>query len=305
MPTDYESLIPVGVARELIAAASTESVALQLGNVQQMPAGIQSVPVVTVEPDAEWTTPAYGGRKKATIVEWTSARLEGEELACVLAIPQAFVDDAGFAVWESVRDRLAAAFARRVDETLLFAVAPVPASFPPTGVVGVAGAAVSGTDALDAIDKGLAAVEAQGLVPNGVASSPAIGSALRRELRTIGSLPSEAPSASVYGLSVAIAAYWDSTKGDAIVGDWTKLVVGIRQDIRFETSDSAILQDATGTIIANAFQDDLVALRCYMRMGAAIGRPVGTDGSPVEPFSLVDWTAATATAARGSRAKAS
>jgi hypothetical protein len=306
MATDFEGLIPQGVARDLIAAAELESVAMRLGNVQRMPDGVESIPVVSVEPDAEWVDPRYGGRKKATTIEWSASRLEAEELACVLAIPQAWVDDSGFDVWGAVRGRLASAFAKRIDETLLFAVAPVPASFPAGGVIGVAGAAVSGSDALDAIDKGLAAIEAQGLIPDGVASSPKIGSALRQEYRTIGSLPSEQPGANVYGVDVAIAGYWDATKGDAIVGSWEHLVIGVREDIRFETSDSAILQDASGAIIANAFQDDLVAMRCYMRLGAAIGRPVGQAGSPVNPFVAVDWSATTARASSsgsGSRSR--
>jgi Phage capsid family len=289
MATDFESLIPTSVASDLIAAAEQESVAMRLGNVTTMPTGIESVPTVTVEPDAEWN--ALGGRKKATTIEWTALRLEAEELACILAIPQAWIDDNGFPVWDQVRGRVASGFAKRIDETVLFAVAPVPSSFPPTGVVGVAGTALTGADALDAIDKGLAAVEAQGLLPNGIASSSAIGSALRKEYRTIAVTPDTAPTSTLYGPPVAIAAYWDATKGDAIVGDWTKLVIGVREDIRFETSDSAILQDAAGAILANAFQDDLVAMRCYMRIGAAIGLPVGSDGTPVEPFALVDWTA--------------
>ena len=97
--------------------------------------------------------------------------------------------------------------------------------------------------------------------------------------------------APVYGLPVAVTPAWNATVGDAIVGDWQCLVIGVREDIRYDMSDSAILTDGAGAIIANAFQDDLVALRCFMRMGAAIGRPVATDGTPAEPFSLVDWTA--------------
>jgi hypothetical protein len=287
--TDFESLIPTSVAGELIAAAEQESVAMRLGNVTRMPTGIESVPTVTVEPDAEWN--AMAGRKKATTIEWTALRLEAEELACVLAIPQAFLDDAGYPVWEQVRGRIASAFARRIDETVIFAVGPVPSSFPPTGVVGVAGTKLSGATALEAIDKGLAAVEAQGLVPNGIASGPAIGSALRKEYLAIAVPPDTSPTQTLYGLPVAVAAYWDATKGDAIVGDWSKLVIGVREDIRFETSTDAILQDAGGAILANAFQQDLVAMRCYMRVGAAIGLPVGADSTPVEPFALVDWSA--------------
>jgi Phage capsid family len=294
VPTQFEDLVPAHVVNELIAAAEQQSVAMRLGSVQRMPSGVGSIPVVSVEPDAEWIDPRYGGRKKATTIEWTAQQLAAEELACVLAIPAAWIDDAGFRVWEQVRSRLAAAFAKRIDETLLFGVAPVPSSFPTGGIVAMAGAALTGADALEAIDKGLAAVEGEGLVPNGVASSASIGTALRQELRSIGSLPSEAPSASVYGVEVAIAAYWDGTNGDAIVGDWTKLVIGVREDITFDVSEDAIIQDASGAIIANAFQDDLVAMRCYIRMAAAIGRPVGADGNPVAPFAIVDWTSGVA-----------
>jgi hypothetical protein len=292
--TDFQDLVPTHVVNELLAAAEQQSVAMRLGSVQRMPSGVGSIPVVTVEPDAEWIDPRYGGRKKATTIEWTAQQLMAEELACVLAIPSAWIDDSGFRVWEQVRSRLAAAFARRIDETLLFGVAPVPSSFPAGGIVAMAGTAVTGADALEALDKGLAAVEGEGLVPNGIASGASIGTALRQELRSIGSLPSQAPSASVYGVPVAIAAYWDATKGDAIVGDWTKLVIGIREDITFDLSQDAVITDGSGAIIANAFQDDLTAMRCYIRMAAAVGRPVGSDGNPVAPFAIADWTSGVA-----------
>jgi hypothetical protein len=151
MATDFEGLIPVGVSGELVASVEIQSAAMRLGSVSAMPTGVESVPVVAVEPDAEWTNPRIGGRKLATKIEWSALRLEAEELACTLAIPTAWTTDTSFDVWGQVRERLASAFAKRIDETLLFAVAPVPASFPPTGVVGVAGAAVTGTDALAAL----------------------------------------------------------------------------------------------------------------------------------------------------------
>ena len=181
--------------------------------------------------------------------------------------------------------------AKRIDETLIFAVAPVPSSFPFGGVVAAAGVKLQGTDALDAIDKGLAAVEGRGSSRTG--SAPGPRSAVRCGRSTGRSVRprTRRRRAPVYGLPVAVTPAWNATVGDAIVGDWQCLVIGVREDIRYDMSDSAILTDGAGAIIANAFQDDLVALRCFMRMGAAIGRPVATDGTPAEPFSLVDWTA--------------
>jgi hypothetical protein len=125
-------------------------------------------------------------------VERVTARKR--ELACILAIAPGWIDDTGFPVWDQVRNRVASAFAKRIDETILFAVAPEPSSFPASDVVGVAGAALSGASALEAIDKGLAAVEAQGLLPTGIASSSAIGTAIRKEYRSIAVSPDTAPA---------------------------------------------------------------------------------------------------------------
>ena len=144
-----------------------------------------------------------------------------------------------------------------------------------------------------AIDAGMAAVEASGLLPNGIASGVAIGSALRKEYRAVGALPSEAPTPSIYGLPVETTPVWEADEGDAIVADWTKLLVGVRDDITYDTSEEAVLQDAAGVIIANAFQENLVAMRVYMRVGVAVGTPIKVDGTgaPATAFQAVDWTA--------------
>jgi hypothetical protein len=288
LATDYDSLIPQAVSDQLLNAVTVESVAMALGTVIRMPQGLEQFPVVSALPAAGWVNPRFGGQKPATKIEWSSQQIVPEELACALAIPSAFVDDAGFPVWDQVRPLVSSAMAQVIDDALLFGNGEPP-SFPPNGVSG--GTVITGTDALDAIDKGMAAVEAEGLIPNGIASGTAIGTALRQEYRALMVTPEAPPAQTLYGLPVEVSTVWDSSKGDAIVGDWTKLVIGLRQDIRFETSDSAILQDAAGEIIANAFQEDLVAMRCYMRLGAAIGSPLKADGSGTsDAFANVDWT---------------
>jgi hypothetical protein len=291
MPTDYDSLIPRAVSDQLLNTITVDSVALSLGTVVRMPEGLEQFPVVSALPAAGWVNPRFGGRKPATVVEWSSQMITPEELACALAIPSAFVDDAGFPVWEQVRPLVSSAMAKVIDDAILFGNGE-PATFPPNGTSGAAGPEVSVPgDALAAIDQAMALLEGVGIVPNGIAAGPAIGTALRQEYRTIAVPPDTAPSTTLYGLAVSTTPIWDTTKGDAIVGDWTKLIIGLRQDIRFETSDSAILQDGTGAIIANAFQDDLVAMRCYMRLGAAIGQPLGPTGVAQDPFKAADWTA--------------
>ena len=52
MATEWAELIPTDVARDVISAAESESAVLALGNTIVMPAGVVSVPVVSVAPQA-------------------------------------------------------------------------------------------------------------------------------------------------------------------------------------------------------------------------------------------------------------
>ncbi len=54
-----------------------------------------------------------------------------------------------------------------------------------------------------------------------------------------------------------------------------------------------MLTDDDGTIIANAFQDDVTLIRAHARFACAIGRPISPDGSgPITPFATAKWTGA-------------
>ena len=291
MATDYPNVIPKEVIPALLGRARQRSVVLQLGNVRSMSTGTASIPIVSFMPVAGFVNPTYGGRKPATKIEWTAQAVTAEEIACVAAIPNAFVDDAGFPIFEEVNEQFAGAIAKALDEAVLFGTA-APASFPAGGLYGLAGTPQTGADAVTAIDAAAAQIEASGAMPNGIAAGSAIGAALRSFYRE-GSLstPDQAPAMNIYGWPVVQTPIWDATKGDAVVGDWTYLLVGLRQDVTFDRSDSAMIQDGTGAIIANAFQDDLTAFRCYMRVGVAVGRPLNDKGVAIAPFEFADWTA--------------
>jgi len=290
LATDYANLIPREMADQMLSLARQQSVVLSLGNTRRMSAGLASIPVVSFLPVAGFVNPTYGGRKPATKIEWGAKQIVAEEVACVAAIPNAFVDDVGFPLWDEVRAEFSAAIARAIDTAVLFGDG-APASFPVGGIQAIAGAAVSGADALAAIDGAMAAVEASGATPTGIASSSVIGTAMRQYLRETLAPAGEGAGQSLYGLPVEVTRVWDETAGDALVGDWTFLLVGVRQDMTFDQSPDAVLQDGTGAIIANAFQDDLTAFRIYMRLGVAVGQPINDEGTPIAPFKFADWTA--------------
>ena len=66
----------------------------------------------------------------------------------------------------------------------------------------------------------------------------------------------------------------------------------MRQDMRLEISDSAVVQDDTGAIIYNSWQQDSVVGRLTFRAAYAVANPVtkrepGATGSPF-PFAVLD-----------------
>jgi hypothetical protein len=69
------------------------------------------------------------------------------------------------------------------------------------------------------------------------------------------------------------------------------LVYSIRQDITYKVLTESVIQDpASGNIIYNLAQQDMVALRAVLRIGWQVPNPINrmnTDDSTRYPFSVL------------------
>ena len=289
MATDFDSLVDRGTLSSFAGQVATRSCVMSVANVQPM--GSEAyIPVASALPVAAFVTPRYGGRKPATVIEWTSENIVAEEIAAVVAVPTQWINDATFDVEGQTEQQLAAAVARAFDAAVLFGTG-APASYPVGGLDAIAGNQTGASMAL-AISNAMGAIEATGLTPDGIISGTSVSAALRAAYLTAGELPSTAPMSSLWGLQVCQSPVWDSAKGDALVGDFDYLVVGLHRDVTIETSTDGILQDGAGEIIANAFQDNVTLVKAFTKVGVAVGIPVQGDGSGAAvPFSMADWTA--------------
>jgi HK97 family phage major capsid protein len=253
-----------------------------------MPTGSQAVPVLASMPTAGWI--GVGERKPTTQMAWTALVLKAEEVAATIDVPMAYVDDAGFPLWASIQPRMIEALAKVVDEAVLFGVG-APSSFPVGGVFGnsaaVALPAAPENDIAGLYNAALGTVEATGLDPTGHAADVTVRSMLRGARTSTGEplyvpeIAGASPTASVYGYPIqwSRGAAFDTTQAISFTGDWTCLRIGIRQDVQVDYSDEAVLADAQGQVLVSAFQEDKRIMRCHMRLGCVIGKPV-TDKAP-------------------------
>ena len=324
-------LIPEPVTREIMQGAIAESAVLRMGRrLANMSSKTQTINVLDALPSAyfvngEATDSGAGDAfKQTTKMAWDKKKLYAEEIAVIVPIPEAALDDADYDIWGEVKPRLTEAFGKVIDAAILFGTNK-PSTWR-TGVVPAAVAAGNGVPISSDIfsdimgENGLIAkVELDGFNPNGVMSAIQMRGKLRGLKDTTGQpiFKSDMQGSTRYGLDgmnmyFPMNGAFDPAQAQMIVGDWSQLVYAIRQDMTFKIFTEGVIQDPTTKAITyNLMQNDMVALRAVMRLGWEIANPVNAynvDKADPFPFSVygkggdistVTVLPATATMAKG------
>ncbi len=298
--TGAGALIPEEVSREIVQGVPKNSAALTLmRKLPNMSRRQRRLPVLSVLPTAYFVDGDIG-QKKTTNMAWKNKFINAEELAVIVPIPEAVLDDQDYDIWGEIRPRLLEAFGIAIDQAIFFGTNS-PASWPENirrgcWASGNVVALGTGTDIADDIgDTGgiMAAVEADGYDVNGFVADVAVKAMLRglrattQELIFQTSLQAGTP-ATLYGEAIeyiktgmwintaAASGEDDGETGGAwmIGGDFQQAVFAMRKDITYMILREAVIQDTDGSILYNLAQQDMVALRAVMRLGWQIPNPI-------------------------------
>lgn len=299
---NLSGLIPEPITREIIQGVTQGSAVLQMGRrLPNMTSKTQSMPVLDMLPTAYWVD-SDTGIKQTTKMAWSKKRITAEELAVIVPIPEAVLDDSNYDIWGEVRPRLVEAFGQKVDEAILFGV-DKPASWRDSilDTATAAGAVVTAsgdtfTDLLG-VDGVIAKVEESGFPATGIMAAVKLRAILRGLKDTTGQpvFKSDMQGATQYAvdgipLSFPMNGAFDPTKALAFAGDFSQLVYAIRQDVTYKILDQAtIIDPATKEVIYSLAQQDMIALRAVMRLGWEIPNPINafqSDGTKRSPFSV-------------------
>lgn len=305
--TNVSALVPEDATREIIKAVPQQSQTLTLATrLANMSAGQRRIPVMSAMPQAYFVegvpsdTPNNAvGFKKTTTAAWDNVYITAEEIACIVPIPISVLEDAAYDIWAEIRPYIAEAFGIVIDNAILNGT-DKPASWA-DGIVTQAKAAgheasrgATGAELYQALlgETGvISMVENTGSLPTAILASTQMRGVIRGAVDGQGqplfrATAQETQPYMIDGLPV----HFDKTQvvNDlAIVGDWSKLVYAIRTDMTYKVLTEAVIQDpTTKEIIYNLAQQDMVALRCYMRMGWALPNPVNKTGDGV-PFAVL------------------
>lgn len=298
-------LIPEPVTREIMQGAIAESAVLRMGRrLANMSSKTQTINVLDALPSAyfvngEATDNGAGEAfKQTTKMAWDKKKLYAEEIAVIVPIPEAALDDADYDIWGEVKPRLTEAFGKVIDAAILFGTNK-PGTWRdgvvPTAIAAGNGVPVSSDVYADIMGDGglISKVELDGFNPNGVMSAIQMRGKLRGLRDTSGQpiFKTDMQGATRYGLDgmdmyFPMNGAFDPAQAQMIVGDWSQLVYAIRQDMTFKVFTEGVIQDpATKDIVYNLMQNDMVALRAVMRLGWEIANPINAyNAEKANPF---------------------
>lgn len=287
-----DPLVPQPLINEIIQELPTQCATLNLARQVPMSTTTQRQPVLQLLPQAYFVNQGIPdqGLKETTQQEWDNVDLVVEEIAAIVPVPDSYIADASIDIWGQLKPRLIEAIGKLIDQACLFGVGR-PSTWSPAIVpasIAAGNRIVSGTGS--DLPQDMAKL-AELLTKEGI--SNVSGWAVRpgfkwRMIQTRSGGATQIPiyqpdlqdaqGGNVYGMPMREVnnGSWNPTIADLLLGDWSKAICGMRQDITFKMFDQGVLSDTSGKVIWNSMQQDGQAMRVVMRMAFATANPVTT-----------------------------
>lgn len=278
---DAASLIPEEAASEIIKNIPQQSAALNLFRQTRMARGQQRLPVLQALPLAFFPG-GDDGLKATGKVAWGNKYLNAEEIAVIIPIPDAVIDDADYDMWAEIQPLIVEAVGRKLDAAVFFGTEK-PASWAASILSGAT--AVSNTVELGTASQttgGLATdfsnlyskVEADGFGVNGVVAATQLRGLIRTARDTTGNRLDDVTASEIHSAPVqyAMDGLWGTNR--AIAGDFQQGIIGLRQDITLKVIDQGVINDNEGAVVYNFAQQDATGLRVTFRVAFQVANAV-------------------------------
>lgn len=301
--SEAAALIPEEASRTIIQKLPSASAALSTFRRVTLTRAQQRLPVLATLPTAYWVDGSSDtGLKQTSEIGWENKYLDVRELAVIIPVPQAVIDDADFDIWGEITPRLVEAFGAALDAATLFGTNnPWPQTYQ-QGIVVQAQTAGNnvlegaGVDFAADVSNAFGKVEEDGYDVNTIYARRKVRARLRNLRAATTNEPiyqdiSAGSPPTLYGEPITWVGNdpWVNNY-ELIVGDRNEAILGVRQDFSVKIFDTGVIQDGNGAIVTNLLQQDAVALRAVGRFAFAVATPATRD-NPVEadrfPFSAV------------------
>ena len=270
---NLSGFVPKPIANEIIADVVRGTCVMRLSTVQPMESETKKFPVMVSGPGAYWVGETE--RIQTSVAQWIFPELVAKKIGVIIPVSKEKLEDTTIDVFSTVKPYIAEAFYKAIDAACLFGTNSPFAK----NIVGVATTGkytvTEGTNKqldLDISDV-MAKVEDNGLDVDGFVAGYDMKNSLRKLRDANGNqlYVQDVDQNTLYAQPIEFCrnGAWDATKARAIAGNWKYSIIGIRDQIQYET-----LREATLTTITmedskplSLAENDMVAIKATMRLG--------------------------------------
>lgn len=304
--SNVNRLVPREVSLELIDSMQSEGSAIMRVSrrLRNMTTNESELPVLGSLSQAYFVE-GDNGLIPTSGISWKGVTVYARKLGVIVPIPRDVLEDTSDELdfWGNVQGDAVRAMGLAVDNAVALGT-DKPSDWPDAIVVGAAAAGNTvalgtGTDVADDIfaENGMfALVEEDGFAVTGSIADLSFKAKLRGLRASDGQFifkrnPQDETQYTLDGETIYFPMNgYTASSYPMITGDWRQLVYSVREDIRASISDQATLTDASGNVVFNLFQQEMVALKLTMRLGFALPNPVNavnSNDSTRYPFSVL------------------
>ena len=304
---DVDALIETQVAKEIFEGVVKQSKALSMfRRLTNMTSDKTKLKVLEALPVAYFVDETKNnGRKNITKAAWKNKYINAAEIAVIVPIKENLLNDTSIDVWAEIKPLLFQAFGQKIDGAIFngderptdWIEGLIPS------IIKVGKEIEAGDNLYSDINDVMVKVETSGYNVTDLLGGVELKGKFRMLLDKNGQ---PVKGTEIDGLKRTFLdnGVWDGTKSVLIAGDFSQAVYSIRQDITYKVLDQAVIQDpATGEILYNLAQDDMVALRVVMRLGWQIPNPVNALDGTESRFPFASLKPATVVARTATKPK--
>ena len=252
--------VPVEISTEILKNIIDQASILKVSKRVPMTSDTMTIPKLTDSGAATWVN--EGEAIGTTVPKFAYPQLKAKKLAVIVPVTREKINDSVVNVMGEVKQAIADAFATSIDKACIFGV-DSPFSTNLISSIGSNKVSTSGKVHIDISN-------AMGLVEDNKYNCDNIlmGTAQKKVLRGIfndNALKDCINLSSAYDVPIEYVRDWDNTKALAITGDFSKSIIGTRENMAYEILKEATITTADNTTI-NLAQQDMIAIKCTMRL---------------------------------------
>jgi len=288
---EVSTLIEEAYSHVLLDAAVASSTCLQAFPTVNMGTRLTHMPVLATLPTAGWVT-AEGPTdplavKPTSDMSWQDLTLVAEEIAVIIPIPEAVLDDATVDVITEVTTRGGEAIGKVLDAAVLFGLNK-PASWTSkdlhqaahdaTQYTAITTGAANANDIVGAVTQAAKTIAGKGLIPDTIVAPLTLRYDVANIRDSMGAPIFRDEQFAGFNTSFNRNGAWNATLASLLVVDSSRIRIGVRQDIQVKLLDQATV----GTV--NLAERDMIGIRMKARYAYVLGvstTSLGTNAVPV------------------------